>query len=82
MQASIACVLGLVTCHLKAIWRPELLLCMAERVQSWNVPMKKSNLLKKSKTFAFVNSPFTKQHNLSLNGTKSKIFNRVCRSAT
>ena len=61
---------------------PELLLCMAERPQSWDVPMKKSNsqMLKKSKIFAFRNSPFTKQHNISLNGNKSKIFDRVCRS--
>ena len=85
MQASIACVLGLVTSHLNmAIWRPELLICMAERPQSWNVPMKKSNSqrLKKSKKFAFRNSPFTKQHNISLNGTNSKIFARVRRSTT
>ena len=59
-----------------------LLLCMAERPQSWNVPMKKSNSqrLKKSKTFAFRNSQFAKQHNVSSNGNKSKIFDRVCRS--
>ena len=85
MQASIACVLGPVTSHLNmAIWRPELLICMAEKPQSWNVAMKKSNLqrLKKSKKFAFRNSPFTKQHNISLNGTKSKIFDRVRRSTT
>ena len=53
-------------------------LCMAERPQSWNVPMKKSNSqrLKKSKKFAFRNPPFTKQYNISLNGTKSKIFDQ------
>ena len=54
---------------------------MAHRVitLSWNIPMKKSNLqrLKKSKTFAFRNLPFTKQHNILLNGTKSNIFDRV-----
>ena len=60
------------------------IICMAERPQSWNVPMKKSNSqrLKKSKKFAFRNLPFTKQHNISLNGTKSKIFDRVRRSTT
>ena len=35
--------------------------------------------LKKSRNFAFSNSPFTRQHNISLNGTKSKIFDRVSR---
>ena len=60
------------------------IICMAERPQSWNVPMKKSNSqrLKKSKKFAFRNSPFTKQHNISFNGTKSKIFDRVRRLTT
>ena len=38
-----------------------------------------SKRLKKSKKFAFRNSPFTRQHNISLNGTKSKIFDRVSR---
>ena len=38
-----------------------------------------SQRLKKSKKFAFRNSQFTKQHSISLNGTKSKIFDRVCR---
>ena len=38
-----------------------------------------SQRFKKSKKFAFRNSPFTRQHNISLNGTKSKIFDRVCR---
>ena len=67
-----------------AIWRSELMICIAERPQSWNVPMKISNSqrLKKSKKFAFRNSPFIKQHNISLNGTKSKIFDRVRRSTT
>ena len=37
--------------------------------------MTKSNSqkLKKSKKLAFRNSPFTRQHNILLNGTKSKI---------
>ena len=35
--------------------------------------------LKKSKKFSFRNSPLTRQHNVSLNVTKSKIFNRVPR---
>ena len=35
--------------------------------------------LKKSRNFAFSNLPFTRQHNISLNGTKSKIFDRVSR---
>ena len=39
-----------------------------------------SQRLKKSKKFAFGNSPITRQHNMSLNGTKSKIIiDRVCR---
>ena len=78
MQASVAYALGMVTCHINMAPR------VAERLQSWNVPMKKSNSqrLKKSKTFAFRNSPFTKQHNISLNENKSKIFDRVCRSTT
>ena len=55
---------------------------MAERPQSWNVRMKKSNSqrLKKSKKLNFRNSPLSKQQNISLNGTKSKISDRVCRS--
>ena len=56
---------------------------MAQRSQSWNVPpfVTKSNSrrLKRSKKFVFRNSPFTRKHNISLNGTKSKIFDRVCR---
>ena len=64
----------------KTKWMPELLLWMAERSQSWNFreesPLKR---LKKSRNFALSNSPFTRQHNISLNGTKSKIFDRVSR---
>ena len=53
---------------------PRVIICMAERPQSRNFPMKKSNSqrLKKSKKFAFRNPPFTKQHNILLNGTKGK----------
>ena len=38
-----------------------------------------SQRLKKNKKFSFRNSPVTWQHNISLNGTKSKIFDRVSR---
>ena len=40
---------------------------------SWNVlfvTKSNSQRLKKGKKFAFRNSPFTRQHNISLNGTK------------
>ena len=53
---------------------------MAERSQSWNFREEcTSKRLKKSRNFALSNSPFTRQHNISLNGTKSKIFDRVSR---
>ena len=53
---------------------------MTERSQSWNFREEStSKRLKKSRNFAFSNSPFTRQHNISLNGTKSKIFDRVSR---
>ena len=52
---------------------------MAERPQSWNV-RSNSQRLKKSTKFTFRNSPFAKQENTLLNGTKSKIFDRVCRA--
>ena len=84
-QASVECVVGLVTCHLNmAIWQSGAQSCMDERPHSWNVPMKKINSqrLKKSKTFTFRNLLFTKQDNILLNGNKSKIFDRVCRSTT
>ena len=80
MQAPIACVLGLVT---KAIWRPARC-CFewlkSEGSQSWNFREESiSQRLKKSERFAFSNSTFTRQHNISLNGTKSKIFDHVSR---
>ena len=64
----------------KTKWPPELLLCMAERSQSWNFREEStSKRHKKSRNFAFSNSPFTRQHNISLNGTKSKTFDCVSR---
>ena len=69
MQASIACVLGLITSHLNmAIRRRELLLCMAERPQSWNVPMKKSNSQRLEKTKSLLSGI----RRLQSNGTKSQ----------
>ena len=38
-----------------------------------------SQSLKKNRNFAFMNSLFTRQHNISLNRTNSKIFDRVSR---
>ena len=53
---------------------------MAVRSQSWNFREESiSKRLKKRRNLAFSNSPFTRQHNISLNGTKSKIFDRVSR---
>ena len=53
---------------------------VAERSQSWDFREETtSKRLKKSWNFAFSNLPFTRQHNISLNGTKSKIFDRVSR---
>ena len=83
MQASIACILGLVTSHLNmAIWRRELLFCMAERPQSWNVPMKKCNSQRLKRTRSLLSGIRRLQSNtifcwmeLSL-----KIFGRVRRS--
>ena len=52
----------------------------SEGSQSWNFCEESiSQRLKKSKKFAFSNSPFTRQQNISLNGTKSKMFDRVSR---
>ena len=56
--------------------------CMAERPQSWNVPMKKSNSLKRARSLLSGIRRLQGKHNISLNGTKSKIFDRVCRSTT
>ena len=74
MQASISCVLGLVT---KTIWRPDLQLSINEWLKDHKVGMfetkSNSQRLKKSKKFTFGNSPITRQHNMSLNGTRSKI---------
>ena len=55
----------------KAIWRP---IWRPELDHKVGIFVKKSisQKLKKSKKFSFRNSPFTRQHNISLNGTNSK----------
>ena len=55
----------------KAIWRP---IWRPELDHKIGIFVKKSisQRLKKSKKFSFRNSPFTRQHNISLNGTNSK----------
>ena len=79
MQTSIACVLGLVICHLVASAGQS---CCFEQLvlNHWlkhhkvGIFVEKSNSqrLKKSKKFAFGNSQFTRQHNISLSGTINK----------
>ena len=73
MQASIACILGLVT---KAIWQP-VSWCIewlkSEGSQGWKFHEESiSQRLKKSKKFAFSNLLFTRQHNILPNGTTCK----------
>ena len=80
MQASIACVLGLVTCHSNGYQSNMAARKLRLKDHKVRIFVKKiSERLKKSKKFFFRNSPFTRQHNMSLNGTKSKIFDRVPR---
>ena len=51
----------------RPIWRPEL----GHKVETF-VKKSISQRLKKSKKFSFRSSPFTMQHNISLNRTNSK----------
>ena len=78
MQASIACVLGLVTCHLNqnnmaASAGAASQSCCFEQLEhhkvGFFVEKGNSKRLKKSKKFAFGNSQFTRQHIISLSGT-------------
>ena len=79
MQASIALLLGLVTCHLNQSNMGARKLWLKDLDHKGCIFAKKSisQRLKKSKKFSFRNSLVAMQHNISLNGTKSKIFDRV-----